>query len=40
MVVPIYIPTNTVGGFPSLHMLSSIYCLWGFFMIVIFTGVR
>ena len=40
MVVPIYIPTNSVGGFPSLHMLSSIYCLWVFLMIVIFTGVR
>ena len=27
--VPIYIPINSVGGFPSLHTLSSIYC--GFF---------
>ena len=26
---PICIPTNSVGGFPSLHTLSSIYC--GFF---------
>ena len=26
-VVPIYIPTNSVGGFPLLHTLSSIYCL-------------
>ena len=25
--VPIYIPTNSVGGFPFLHTLSSIYCL-------------
>ena len=23
----VYIPTNSVGGFPSLHPLSSIYCL-------------
>ena len=27
VVVPIYIPTNSIGGFPSLHTLSSIYCL-------------
>ena len=26
MTVPIYIPTNSVGEFPSLHILSSIYC--------------
>ena len=25
VVVPIYIPTNNVGGFPYLHTLSSIY---------------
>ena len=24
----IYIPTNNVRGFPCLHTLSSIYCLW------------
>ena len=24
---PIYIPTNSVGGFPFLHIFSSIYCL-------------
>ena len=29
---------NSVGGFPSLHVLSSIYCLWIFLMIVILTG--
>jgi len=23
----IYIPTNSVGGFPLFHILSSIYCL-------------
>ena len=41
VAVPIYIPTNTIGGFPSLHTLSSIYCLWiFFFMIAICTGVR
>jgi len=28
--VPVYIPTNRVGRFPFLHMLSSIYCLWTF----------
>ena len=27
VVVPIYIPTNSVGEFPSLHTLSSIYYL-------------
>ena len=28
MVAPIYILTNSVGGFSYLHTLSSIYCLW------------
>ena len=27
VAVPIYIPTNSVGGFPFLHTLSSIYYL-------------
>ena len=27
VAVPIYIPTNSIGGFPFLHTLSSIYCL-------------
>ena len=27
MVVLVCIPTNSVGGFPFLHILSSIYCL-------------
>ena len=27
VAVSIYIPTNSVGGFPFLHTLSSIYCL-------------
>ena len=31
VAVPICIPTNSVGGFPSLHILSSIYSLWIFF---------
>jgi len=26
MSVPVYIPTNSVGGFPFLHTLSSMYC--------------
>ena len=26
VAVPIYIHTNSVGGFPSLHTLSSICC--------------
>ena len=30
MTAPIYIPTNSVGGFPFLHTLSRIYCLWIF----------
>ena len=25
---PIYIPTKSVGGFPFLHTLSNISCLW------------
>ena len=28
--VPIYIPTNSIRRVPSLHTLSSIYCLWTF----------
>ena len=27
VAVPIYIPTHSVGGFPFLHSLSSIYYL-------------
>ena len=30
VAVPICIPTNSVGGFPFLHTLSSIYCLQTF----------
>ena len=28
VAVPIYIPTNSVRGFPSLQTLSIIFCLW------------
>ena len=38
MVVSIYTPTNSAGGLPSLHTLSSIYCLD--FLLAILTGVR
>ena len=31
--VPIYIPTNSVGGFPFLHMLSRLFAL----MVAIFN---
>ena len=27
MAVLVYIPTNSAGGFPFLHILSCIYCL-------------
>ena len=37
--MPIYIPTNSVGGFPFLHTLSSIYLLQIFKIMVILTGV-
>ena len=37
VAVPIYIPTSSAEGFPSLHTLSSIYCLWIFLMIAILT---
>ena len=40
VAVPLYIPTNSVGGFPPLHTLSSIYCLWIFFKITILVGVK
>ena len=29
--IPIYVPTNSVGGSPFLHTLSSIYCWWIFY---------
>ena len=30
VAVPVYIPTNSIGRFPFLHTLSSIYC-WSIF---------
>ena len=30
VAVPIHIPINSVGGFPFLHALPSIYCLQSF----------
>ena len=38
VAVPIYIPTKSVGGFPSLHALF-IICLWIFLMLAILTDV-
>ena len=29
---PIYIPTNSIGSFPFLHLLFSIYFLWTFYI--------
>ena len=40
MAVSFSIPTDSARGFPFLHTLSSIYCLWGFLMMAILTGVR
>ena len=40
VAVPIYIPTNSVGGFPLLHTLSSIYCLQILLRMAILTGTR
>ena len=28
MAISVYIPTNSAGGFPFPHALSSICCLW------------
>ena len=28
VVIPVYNLTNSLEGFPSLHTLSSFYCLW------------
>ena len=39
VAAPIYIPTNSVGGFPFLHTLSSFYCL-DFLLMAILTSVR
>ena len=40
VVVLIYILINSIRGFRSLHILSSIYCLWIFLMMSILTSVR
>ena len=40
VVAPIYIPTNSVIGFPFLHILSSIYCFQTFLMMVSLVSVR
>ena len=40
MAAPIYIPTNSEGGYPFLHTLSSIYKIIDFLMMAILTGVR
>ena len=40
VVVQIYIPANSVGEFPFLHTLSSIYLFVEFLMMAILTGVR
>ena len=39
VTVSIYIPTNSARGFPFLHILSSIYCLWIFLVVPILPGV-
>ena len=41
VVIPIYIPTNSVEGFPFLHTIFSIYLLFVDFLIMaILTGVK
>ena len=40
MPVPVYIPTNSVGGFPFLYTCFRTYCLWIFLMITMLAGVR
>ena len=40
VVVPVYIPTNSVGAFPFLHFLSSIYFFVDLVMMAILTVVR
>ena len=36
---PIYIPSNSGGGFPFLHILSSILLFVGFLMVTILSSV-
>jgi len=40
VAVPVYIHTNSVGGFPVLHTLSSMYYFVDFLVMAILTGVR
>ena len=40
VAAPTYIPTNSVGGFPFLHTLSSIYLVVDILMMAILTGVN
>ena len=44
VAIPIYIPANSVGGFPSYHTLSSIYCFWifkkNFYLFMAVLGLR
>ena len=40
VAVSICISTNSAGGFPFLHTLSSIYCLQIFLMMAILTCVK
>ena len=35
-----YIPTDSIGGFPFLYILSPAFLVVGFLMIAILTGVR
>ena len=40
VAVPIYIPINSVRGFPTLPALSGIFCLWSVLRIAILTDTR
>ena len=40
VAAPNYIPTNSVGGFPFFHTLSSIYFLYIFWMMIILSAIR
>ena len=40
VAILIYVLINSVGGFPFLHIISSIYYLWTFLMMTVLTEVR
>ena len=40
VAILIYVLTNSVGGFPFLPIISSIYYLWTFLMMTVLTEVR